>query len=236
MYIVFLVVLAIIFTILSVVGALKEKKRKDAVITEKMQCKHYIHIIALLWGATLAVFAMSFIGNVSFADIGFRQISFNYNIWFTAVTLALSVLALAFFMHKLIGTLVSEKIREKMEKQILEVEGVGGLLPRTKKEKRLWSLISFSAGTCEEIIYRGFLVFLLQAIFPDISVVMIILITFAAFGIAHLYQGLQGVIGTGVMGVLFMSLFLVTGSLILPMLLHFIIDFSSTFVLSERQV
>ena len=121
-----------------------------------------------------------------------------------------------------------------MEKQIIDVEGIGGLLPRTKKEKRLWSLISITAGTCEKIIYRGFLVFLLQTIFPGISIILIILITFAAFGIAHLYQGLQGIIGTGVMGVLFVSLFLVTGSLVLPMLLHFIIDFSSTFVLSEK--
>ena len=234
MYIVFLAVLLIMFTIISVIGALKEKKRKGVIITEKIQCRHYIHIIAFLWGYTLIVFIMSFIANISFADIGFRQISFNYNIWFTSITLALSGLVFAFYMYRLIGSLVSEKMREKLAAEVEATAG-GTVLPRTKKEKRFWALISFSAGTCEEIIYRGFLVFLLQAIFPDISVVIIILATFVAFGLGHLYSGLQGVIGTGLLGVLFMSLFLVSGSLILPMILHVTLDFGQTFVLSEER-
>ena len=87
---VFLVVLFIIFVLLSVIGAFKEKKRKGAVITEKMQCRHYIQIIALLWGATFVVFIMGFIGNISLADMGFKPINFNYNIWFTGITLVVS--------------------------------------------------------------------------------------------------------------------------------------------------
>ena len=161
------------------------------------------------------------------------QISFNYNIWFTSITLALSGLVFAFFVYRLIGSLVSEKIREKLAAEVEASEAT--IIPRTKKEKRFWAIISFSAGTCEEIVFRGFLVFLLQAVFPDISIVVIMLATFVTFGLGHIYQGLQGVISTGILAVLFMSLFLVTGSLIFPMILHFILDLSQTFVLSEKR-
>ena len=46
----------------------------------------------------------------------------------------------------------------------------------------------------------------------------------------------KGVIGTGLLAVLFMCLFLVTDSLILAILLHFIVDFSATFILSEKNI
>ena len=233
MYIVFLLLLLIMFIAISALGAIKEQKRKGVFITEKMQCTNYIQAIALLWGVTSAVFIMSYIGDISLAEIGFRPITFNYNTWFTAVTLALSGLAFVFFMYQLISSLA---VAKSGERQVAGSQGALGMFPRTKKEKRLWFIVSLTAGTCEEIIYRGFLLFLLQAIFPNIPIILIILITFVLFGIGHLYQGLKGVIGTGVMGMLFMCLFLVTDSLIPVMLLHFTIDFSITFILTEKQV
>ena len=115
-------------------------------------------------------------------------------------------------------------------------QGAIGVLPRTKKEKYLFSLLALSAGICEEIIFRGFLVFLVLAIFPSVPIYLVILISTLIFGIAHAYQGLQGVISTGLLAVMFMCLFLVTDCLIFPMLLHFIIDFSATFILSEKSM
>lgn len=234
MYILFLVLLIIIFAVLTRASVLMKNKHQNTVATEKMRCKRYCIIMTLLWSATAAVFVMSFFGGISLTDLGFRPISFNYSIWFTLPTFVLSGLALAVFTHKLISSLVSKKYQQKMEDQLAGVEGVADLLPRTKKEKGMWAFVSLSAGICEEIIYRGFLVFLLQAIFPEIPIFLIILIPSALFGLSHFYQGLQGIIGTGVLGALFLSLFLASGSLLLPIILHFIIDFSSTFSLSEK--
>jgi len=100
----------------------------------------------------------------------------------------------------------------------------------------LFSLVALSAGICEEIIFRGFLAFLVLAIFPGAPIYLVIIISTVIFGISHVYQGLQGVIATGLLAVLFMCLFLVTNSLILAILLHFIIDFSATFILSEKDI
>ena len=229
MYIVFLILLSVFFIVVSVLGFLDYKKYKDVDFTEKMRCNGYYQSISLLWGTTLAIFIMCYIGNIRLEDIGFRWISFNYNIWFTVVTLILSGLAFCFFMYQLIGSLISKKFRE----QITGSQGAIRILPRTKKEKGLFSFVSLSAGICEEIIYRGFVVFLLLTIFPEIPIYLIVLLPSILFGTGHIYQGLSGVISTGVVGAMFMCLFLVTGSLILPMLLHFIVDFSSTFILSE---
>ena len=79
------------------------------------------------------------------------------------------------------------------------------------------------------------MVFLLQTIFPGIPIYLIVLIPSVIFGIGHFYQGVHGVIVTGVVGAVFMGLFLVSGSLIPGMVLHFLSDVSSTFLLSEEQ-
>ena len=233
LYIVFLAIFLAFVIFVTVNGFLDNKKPKDAIVTEKMKCKDYILSIAVLWGTTLAVFIMSVIGNISPADLGFRPISFNCNIWFTAVILILSGLAFAYLIYQTISLLTRPKWREKQA--LTGTQGALAILPRTKKEKWFYTLLSFSAGVCEEIFYRGFLVFLLYAIFPDMPIYLIVLITAVMFGVSHFYQGVNGIISTGLVGAALMCLFLVTNSLILPILLHFFMDVSSAFVLTEEQ-
>jgi membrane protease YdiL (CAAX protease family) len=45
-----------------------------------------------------------------------------------------------------------------------------------------------------------------------------------AFGLAHAYQGIAGIVTTGVLGGVMAGLYLGTGSLLLPVLLHTLID------------
>ena len=235
MYIVFLVILAIIFAIVPILDALPSKKPKNAVVTEKMQCKSYFRLILFLWGLTIPIFIMSFIGNISLADIGFRPISFNHNIWLTVVALIISGLAFAYFIYELISSLISKKIKEQFREEYAnDSQGALSIIPRTKKEKRLYSLVALSSAICEETVYRGFLFFLLQTIFPNMPVFLIILIGFVTFGIGHLYQGLKGAISTGLFAALSMGLLIVTDSLIPVILLHFVAESSSIFVFSKE--
>jgi membrane protease YdiL (CAAX protease family) len=135
----------------------------------------------------------------------------------------------------LANPMVSAKQREKAKNQIKDGEGVGMMIPRTKKEKRWFTLVSLSAGICEEIIYRGFLVFLILAVFPGLPVWLVIIVPGVIFGLGHFYQGPKGILTTGALGVVLMSVFIVTDSLLLGMALHFLMDFSSTFILSAEQ-
>ena len=235
MYIAFLSFIIIYIAVFVLIVFRRINKSQDVSITEKIKCGNYYHLICGLWGGALAVLLMSFLAGLSLEDIGLRQMRFDYGFWFTAITLSLSGLLFIFSLYQAITLLISAKHKEAAEKQYGNHAVLSGILPRSKKEKRLFSLLSLSAGVCEEIIFRGFLLYLLYAIFPGMSIILIIFITSALFGISHFYQRLQGVIGTALFGMLFMCLYLVTDSLILPMLLHFFYDFSITFTLSERQ-
>jgi membrane protease YdiL (CAAX protease family) len=104
------------------------------------------------------------------------------------------------------------------------------MLPRTRQERALWFLLSLTAGFCEELLYRGFMPAYLIHIFPGFSFSVSIVIAAALFGLGHIYQKLTGVLGTGVMGLLFGFLYFFTGSLYLSMVLHALFDMRLLFV------
>jgi uncharacterized protein len=99
------------------------------------------------------------------------------------------------------------------------------LLPRTTGERRLFTVVGVTAGVCEEWLYRGFFLAVVAALggggLPQAALVGV---AAGAFGLAHAYQGLTGVLTTGVLGGVMALLYLETGSLLLPVLLHAAID------------
>ncbi|WP_299955724.1 CPBP family intramembrane glutamic endopeptidase [uncultured Modestobacter sp.] len=98
------------------------------------------------------------------------------------------------------------------------------LLPRSRSERRLFGLVGVTAGVCEEWLYRGFFLAVVAALVPALPVGLLVLVAGAAFGLAHAYQGLTGVLTTGVLGGVLAAVYLGTGSLLLPVLLHAAID------------
>lgn len=99
------------------------------------------------------------------------------------------------------------------------------MLPRTTAGRRGWAMLSLSAGVTEEITYRGLLLLTLAVVLPNgTPAVALVVATAVLFGLAHWYQGWTGVVSTGVFGALMAGLFLVTGSLLLPMALHTLVD------------
>jgi membrane protease YdiL (CAAX protease family) len=233
MYILFLVILLVFMLSAPIKTVLQKKKPKN--LAKKAKSIRYYRTMAWMWGPAIVVIIMSLIGGISFADLGIRAVSFNYNIWFTVIVLAINGLLLAFGLRTLILSFASKKFREKMKSEIAGDDVANDILPRTKKEKCQYVLLSFSSGICEELIYRGFAAFLLQAVFPEIPIFLIVLIPGVLFGLGHLYQGWQGVIETGAVGAIFMCLFLVTGSLVPVMVLHFITNASDGFLLSDEK-
>ena len=84
--------------------------------------------------------------------------------------------------------------------------------------------MSVTAGVCEEVLYRGFLVRYLHAGPGAVPALAAVGIAAGVFGLAHLYQGWTGVLLTAVVGVMFSGVLAVTGTLAVPMLLHAAID------------
>lgn len=101
---------------------------------------------------------------------------------------------------------------------------VSALIPRTRVQRRWFALVSITAGICEEVLYRGFFLLVVAALLPSLNEPWLVVAGGVAFGLAHAYQGAAGVISTAVLGGAFSYLFLVTGSLLLPVVLHALID------------
>lgn len=99
------------------------------------------------------------------------------------------------------------------------------LAPRSRSERRMAAGLAVTAGVCEELLYRGLFVAL------GVSMGMPVLVAAAAscvlFAIAHIYQGWWGLVGPGVLGALFMVVYLGTGSLVIPIVLHIVLDLRS---------
>jgi uncharacterized protein len=98
------------------------------------------------------------------------------------------------------------------------------LLPRTAAERRLFTLVGVTAGVCEEWLYRGFFLAVVAALAGGPPTGVLVLVAAVAFGLAHAYQGRAGIVTTGVLGGVMAAVYLDTGSLLLPVLLHALID------------
>jgi len=117
--------------------------------------------------------------------------------------------------------LVSGKIRAKAAKSARRLSFI---LPSTQEERGWWWLVCVTAGICEEIVYRGFLLHYLHVLPFHLGLTRALVVAAVIFGIAHLYQGVAGGISTAVIGFVFGGLFLVTGSLLIPMVIHAVMD------------
>jgi membrane protease YdiL (CAAX protease family) len=98
------------------------------------------------------------------------------------------------------------------------------VLPRTAGERRLFTVVGVTAGVCEEWLYRGFFLAVVAAATGGLPLWLLVACAAVAFGLAHAYQGPAGIVGTGVLGGGMAVMYLQTGSLLLPVVLHVLID------------
>jgi CAAX protease family protein len=96
------------------------------------------------------------------------------------------------------------------------------ILPQSGRERLPFLALSITAGCCEEFLYRGFAMAAFnRAGFPIWASVVV---SSVLFGAAHLYQGRGGLIGTGILGLLFGTLRAYTGSFVPVAAWHAAVD------------
>jgi uncharacterized protein len=98
------------------------------------------------------------------------------------------------------------------------------LLPVTRRERQWWVLAGITAGLCEEVLFRGFLLFYLHTSPWKLNLTLALLLSSLIFGAQHLYQGAKGAAASAVLGAVFGLFFLLTGNLLFPVLLHAAMD------------
>lgn len=107
------------------------------------------------------------------------------------------------------------------------------LLPETPGEKQVFAGLSVTAGFCEEIVFRGFLLFVLAQPFGSIGAVAI---SSAVFGLSHAYQDARGAGRAGLLGVILALPPVLSGSLWPSIFAHTLIDLIGGIFLKDRLV
>ena len=97
-------------------------------------------------------------------------------------------------------------------------------MPHAPGEMRWFAALSWTAGICEEILYRGYLFWYLAHVMGPLPAAALASV---CFGLGHLYQGWRGVMLTAVLGGFFAALYAVSGSLYAGMLIHALMDLHS---------
>ncbi len=101
--------------------------------------------------------------------------------------------------------------------------GTAALLPRSAVERRLFAALAVTTGFTEELLFRGFLMaFLVHvagATWPQAAAG-----SAAAFGLNHAYQGARGAAISAAAGYLLAETYLLTGSLLAPVIAHLAVD------------
>jgi len=110
-----------------------------------------------------------------------------------------------------------DRLRQRMRH--LEV-----MLPHERRELPAFGALSVTAGICEELLFRGYLIWYFV---HWLGLIPAAILTSVLFGVGHLYQGVRGIMVTALFGAFLAAIYLVTGSLIMPMILHAAMDLHS---------
>jgi len=178
----------------------------------------YWQSIAFLWLGVLLTGLYVMAGFANWRDLG---VPVTWQLSYLA-EIAVILLAGAALYYQHVRSLRSAAARQSLKKMFTPYKW---FLPENKREQRLFIYgVSVSAGVCEELLFRGFLLYYLS---PLTGTPGAVIISSALFGLCHAYQGNIYIVRTAVLGIGLCLLYLLTDSLILVTGLHILIDVSS---------
>ncbi|HEU4792684.1 MAG TPA: CPBP family intramembrane glutamic endopeptidase, partial [Nitrolancea sp.] len=133
----------------------------------------------------------------------------------TVLSMAIGALA-SIVVVAVVGRL-SPAVRARQAKQTAPLMP---LLPRTRNERLLFVAVCLTAGICEEVIYRGFLIQYLIDLPIGLSFTTALLFSSLLYGLAHLGEGPVGMVRASLFGGFLGLLFLSPGILYFSIMIH----------------
>ncbi|MCG7565398.1 CPBP family intramembrane metalloprotease [Pseudoalteromonas sp. CnMc7-15] len=207
---VFLIVAALVCELLTA-----KQSREQVEAGNKTKIATYKQTMLLLWLPTIFLIVAILKGEISVEGWG---LSPQLDSGFFAGA-ALLTLVSAYFAFSLRSIRGSEKLKSESKKQLADMAWI---LPNSSNE-RYWFIfgVSVAAGICEELLFRGFLLSFLQ---PMVGTTLAVIVSSVTFGLFHLYQGWSNVLRTGLVGLVLAIIYLLTGSIWIVIVLHFLLD------------
>lgn len=177
----------------------------------------YLSIAACLWAMLLFLAVVAHCHRLSMEDLGLHWHNPSRTSLITAILfLVLAAVSwLDFWKH---SRMPLDELRTRLAK-------LSHFFPYGRSEIIAFFVMAVSAGICEEILYRGWLLNLVGALTG--SMWLGLALSSIAFGLGHAYQGPLGILSTGFVGLLLGLVFVWIGSLVPVQILHAFINLSS---------
>lgn len=213
------VLVAALAVVLPTLGWMSIRKIRAAIangIPYTARVRDYRNNMLILWSVTGVMLAIWFAAGRDAAALG---------LGIPKGTVAGQVMAVALFaliVAYSVGLL--RKVQRSAETADLIIRATREFsfaMPHTRRDLRWFYGLSATAGITEELLYRGFLLAYLSVFFPAWFAV---LLSAVIFGAAHAYQGPKGMVQVTFLGAAFAIMYLVSGSLLLPIVAHIAVD------------
>jgi membrane protease YdiL (CAAX protease family) len=191
-----------------------ERLRRAREADPNALAKHYLNGILSMWmlgGVALLVPAVD--PGVTLTDIGLGPAGPGF--WYAAAYILLIVLTAT--------PIRVARQRRSGARSTRPAPVVSPMQPSTTVERCLAAALSITAGVIEEIKFRGLFIAAGMGLL-HLTFLVAALVSAVVFGFGHRYQGARGMVGTGILGFIFALLYLVSGNLLLPIVLHVFID------------
>lgn len=189
--------------------------RKLAEVAELPRTEAYISSIISLWLLAIATGAVALASGYDAATLGLVLLPAVNTVALAAVLTLAGIAVL--FTFKFAGVKEPDIVRQ--------------LMPVTRRDRILFAGVSITAGVCEEIVFRGFLIYVLHT--ATGSMWLALLLSSGAFGIAHAYQQPVGALRAGLLGLILAAPLVLTGSLLPSIIAHALVDILSGLWLSR---
>lgn len=192
-------------------------------ITPELKKMIYRNNSLFLWTATLLVLIVWISSGRTLPALGIKKIVPDASPYWTYFILAF----LVFYIADIIRGVVTEEARKNTIKKWKKHTP---FMPSNWNEFFWFIGVALTAGICEEVIFRGYMINYMLTAFKSYSIAVPLSVTLPAviFGVSHAYQGEKAVLKVVVMAILFGFVFILTGSILLLIALHTLVDLVSS--------
>ena len=209
--------LVVVFPLRAALSGMRRLRRASPERLPEVRQAVYLEAIALQWLLVAILFTMWIVLDRPWYVLGLIP---RPTPGFIGTAVGLLIIVVLVWRERR-AALKSGEMLERLRTQVQHLEV---MLPHARPEWHRFIVLSFTAGICEEILFRGYLLAYLTNWFGLLPAAAL---TAVLFGLGHLYQGARGILQTGLFGGFLVAIYVLTGSLLMPMILHTLMDLHS---------
>jgi membrane protease YdiL (CAAX protease family) len=194
----------------------KTFKRRILTNNPRIRIRAYQHGIAWIWVLSILAIASWIYSKRALTDIGL-----DFSSSWQALTGLILLISALIYIRYVNHTIKNDEDQRSAINSKLKDNSASIYLPRTKRDFVWFMNLSISAGICEELLFRGYLIWYIG----EYSTTLVaIVLSSLLFGLAHSYQGWKGIVQSGGTGLVLAVIYVFTGSLWIPIALHIVGD------------